>query len=131
MNDKPYILIDTSVWIEFLRNNPLYVPPIKQELIQGNIASVDVIFGELLQGIRSEKDRDIINQLYDSIHIIPDEKDWLNAGNISHQLKNKGLSVGLIDCYIASIALRNNYKIWSQDKGFNVIQKVFPKLILQ
>ena len=47
------IVIDTSVWIEFLKQNPLYAPKITELLENREVLAVEFIFGELLQRRRS------------------------------------------------------------------------------
>ena len=39
------LLLDTSIWIDFFRNQPTIVPAVKQKLVLGNIVGLDVIFG--------------------------------------------------------------------------------------
>lgn len=50
------ILVDTSVWIEYLRNRPLYKQILRHCLEIGDIATTGTIFGELLQGAKNQKE---------------------------------------------------------------------------
>ncbi|GMO26182.1 MAG: hypothetical protein Ta2B_06280 [Termitinemataceae bacterium] len=50
------IILDTSVWIEFLRRNVKYFDPISQMLTKMDILAVEVVFGELLQGVKNKRE---------------------------------------------------------------------------
>ncbi|MDR2069052.1 MAG: hypothetical protein LBP71_04200 [Spirochaetaceae bacterium] len=45
------IILDTTVWIEFLKNNEEYYPVISALLEKKEILAVECIFGELLKGV--------------------------------------------------------------------------------
>ena len=50
------IIVDTSVWIEYLKNRPPVAEKLDQHLLAGNIFTVGPVVAELLQGARTEKD---------------------------------------------------------------------------
>jgi predicted nucleic acid-binding protein len=54
------IILDTSVWIEHLKNNQNFFPKISKLLESGEILAVECIFGELLQGVKDKFEKDII-----------------------------------------------------------------------
>lgn len=47
----------------------------------------------------------------------------MKAGRLSFSMKRKGLTVNIVDCYIAVIANENNCKIFSLDEHFKSIKK--------
>jgi predicted nucleic acid-binding protein len=51
------------------------------------------------------------------------EHDWVNAGKLSYDLKKKGKTINLADCYISIIAKENRSSILTLDKHFKEIQR--------
>ena len=51
------IILDTSVWIEFLKNNQNFYPRIVKLMENMEIMAVECVFGELLQGVKNEEPR--------------------------------------------------------------------------
>jgi len=54
------IILDTSVWIEHLKNNQSFFPKISKLLESGEILAVECVFAELLQGVKENSEKDII-----------------------------------------------------------------------
>ena len=51
------ILVDTSVWIDYFNGNENeYTDALDKALINGTVAIGDLIFLEILQGFRNDKD---------------------------------------------------------------------------
>lgn len=113
-NEK--IIVDTSIWIEFLKNSPIIFPRMQALLEDNNVIGVEFIFGELLQGAKTIREKDIINLYWQCLPKADESSIWLEAGDFSSEnmLLNKG--VGLIDCAIIVLSIRNNFKVWTLDK---------------
>jgi len=47
------IILDTSVWIEHLRNNPRFFPKVGKILENREALALESVFGELLQGAKT------------------------------------------------------------------------------
>ncbi|MBI4826362.1 MAG: PIN domain-containing protein, partial [Nitrospirae bacterium] len=56
---------------------------------------------------------------------ILDQQDgtWEKAGRLSFQMKKKGITVHLVDCYIAVIADENRCRLFTLDKHFKEIKR--------
>jgi predicted nucleic acid-binding protein len=115
------IVIDTSVWIEFLKQNPLYVPTITVLLENREVLAVEFIFGELLQGVKNKREKRIITDYWKSLPKCSQENVWIEAGNYSSENKLFSKGIGLIDCAIIVSARKHQAKIWSLDKKLNNI----------
>ena len=78
MSDK--IIIDTSILIEYFKNNTKYVSFIEENLNLENIYIVGPIISELLHGVKTEKE---YSMLFQSITAIPYLdcifEDWIKA----------------------------------------------------
>jgi predicted nucleic acid-binding protein len=54
------IILDTSVWIEHLKNNQNYYQKICKLLEYKEILAVECVFGELLQSVRYKNEKEVI-----------------------------------------------------------------------
>jgi hypothetical protein len=54
------IIVDTSIWVEFLKGNPVYFSLLQELLENQNVLTIDCIFAELLQGAKDKIERKII-----------------------------------------------------------------------
>lgn len=113
------IILDTSVWIEFLKNNPLFSPQVTSLLIRQQVLGLEWIFGELLQGAADKRERHIILSYWENIPKLDSSGIWIEAGNYSSEEKLIGKGVGLIDCAIIIACRQTNSTIWSLDKKLN------------
>jgi predicted nucleic acid-binding protein len=117
------ILADTSVWVEFLRSNKSIFPVLRELLEGGEILAMECVFGELLQGVKTTREKEVI---LDYWKYIPNEDEngiWLEAGKYSceNRLVDKG--IGLIDSAIVCFARKYNAQVWSLDKKLMSILK--------
>ena len=112
------IILDTSIWIEHLRNNPIYFPIVKKLLEDREILAVECIFGELLQGVKSKSEKEIIINFWTYLPKENYENIIIQAGEYFAQNKLLDHGVGLIDAIILLYAVRSNSKIWTLDKNF-------------
>lgn len=120
------IIADTSVWIEYLRGrNPDISDPFKVYLKKRKIVAVSAVFGELLQGVKNRREREIIEGFWAHLPHVDEKEHFIKAGLISNKLKLTSHGVGLIDAYILSVALAEDLPIWTLDKKLNrVIDQV-------
>lgn len=110
------IIIDTSVWIEFLRNNKKYFNHIKNLLENNKVLTLEIIFSELLQGARNKKEQEIIYQYWINLPKISLKGLMIKAGIYSSNNKLVYKGVGLIDVIILICAIKTKSKIWTLDK---------------
>ncbi|MEM8938365.1 MAG: PIN domain-containing protein [Bacteroidota bacterium] len=111
------IVADTSIWISFLRQDDQDTIDILRSYLKKNeVFSVSAVFGELYQGVKSNWEKDVINQVRENLPTVDEENLFINAGLLSndHRLYAKG--VGLIDCYILVACLQNELALWTKDK---------------
>jgi predicted nucleic acid-binding protein len=110
------VLVDTSVWIEFLRRNERYFFTVKGLLENRNVVALECVFGELLQGAKNQRESDVIISYWNNLPKITIDNLLIESGKYSseHKLISKG--IGLIDCAIIVSAKRLKAKIWSFDR---------------
>ncbi len=111
------ILVDTSVWIEFLRqNNESIELAMVREIENSNIIALSPVFGELLQGIKSSREERIIIDLWEDLMKVNEAQLLIHAGKLSYKHKLNSKGVGLIDCAILVAARMNKLEVWTLDK---------------
>ena len=113
------IILDTSVWIEFLKNNPEYYSKVKDLLENRKVLAIECIFGELLQGAKSKREIEIISLYWENLPKAIIENGWIEAGKYSSINKLTSIGVGIIDSFIIVTARKVKASIWSLDKKLN------------
>ncbi len=119
------ILIDTSVWIKYFRDQSTRLSKRVDEILSKHEVYVPkIVIAELIQGSKSEREISVIEDFVDAFNIVDQSEDtWMKAGRLSYSLKKKGKTVNLTDCYIAVIAQEYDCHIFSLDEHFTDIQK--------
>jgi predicted nucleic acid-binding protein len=112
------LILDTSVWIEFFRNSQNYFPEIKKLLESREILAIEFIFGELLQGVKNKKEKEIILDYWTYLPKEKYENIIVEAGIYSAENKLLDFGVGLIDTIILMHAIKSDSKIWTLDNKF-------------
>ena len=115
------IVVDTSVWIEFLKGNSSIYPKLKSLLEKNEILAFEPVFGELLQGVKNNRERDIVSNYWFNLPKFTTDGSFFSAGLQSgkNQWFNKG--VGLIDCSILLYARERGCQLWTFDKKLSSI----------
>jgi len=110
------ILIDTSVWIEFFKTKDQFTHVIMQAMRQQRVVAAECVFGELLQGVKNPRERDVIFSYWQNLPKCDESGLWIEAGRLSMEKKLFSKGVGLIDAFLITFARRYRTKIWSLDK---------------
>jgi predicted nucleic acid-binding protein len=115
------IIPDTSVWIEYFKKHEPIFSRMQNILENQQVLAVECIFGELLQGCRSEREKTIIVDFWTYLPRVDDNDLIITAGIYSYKNKLISKGVGLIDAVIISASQSANAKIWTLDKKLKVI----------
>ncbi|MBN7810256.1 PIN domain-containing protein [Algoriphagus sp. H41] len=110
------VIFDTSIWIEYFKRNPEYFQPCQELLDSGSVYTLEVIFAELMQGARGQRELEMIRLYYENLPKLDASNQIFEAGVFSqeNQLIHKG--IGLIDTIIIFAAIQNRMKVWTLDK---------------
>jgi len=126
------VIIDTSAWIQFFRYGSDEVSQLVAELVEKNQAVVTgVVLAELLQGIKTDKERRHLTTLFSSLPFIETvREDWQNAGEDLQALRRRGITVPLTDAVIATVAHRRGLSVLTTDPHFKSfkVNRVGPEL---
>jgi predicted nucleic acid-binding protein len=128
------LLLDSSVWIDAQRGRSTAATQfVTARDDHEEIATTGVIFQEVLQGIRLEKDYEHMRQVLWSALIL--EPRELSTYDVAAQLYRRGCAAGLTirkptDCLIAAIALEHGALLVHNDRDFIHLAQVEPALMI-
>jgi predicted nucleic acid-binding protein len=122
------ILIDTSAWIEFLRDTGSPVCLRVDGLLDKEIAVCDPVRMEVLAGARNERHLSDLRRLLARASTIPVVPiDYEEAAALYRLCRSEGDTVPkLIDCLIAAAAMRASASILHMDADFDILARHTP-----
>ena len=115
------IIADTSVWIEFLKGNETVFRRMQTLLENREITALEPVFGELLQGTKNKRERQVIIDYWKNTPRIDESELWIVAGLYAGEKKLFAKGVGLIDAFIVIASLKTNAQIWTLDEKLNKV----------
>ncbi len=122
------ILVDTNIIIDFWRKPNAEMTTV---FSTKDIAVCGVVKAELLYGARSSTD---CYRILNALAVFPCldlcATDWDILGKNLYDLRSHGVTVPFQDAIIATTAMINGASIWTNDKHFALIKKVFTNLVL-
>ena len=119
------ILIDTSAWVEFLRGTGSPACDRVEALLDGEIATCGAIRMEVLAGARDEHHLERLRRLLARAVVLPTTPaDYDEAAALIRRCRREGSTIRrLIDCLIASVAIRAATPILHNDGDFDVLAR--------
>lgn len=120
------VLVDPSIWIDFLQDPESDHNSRLEDLIKENNRAVicGIVLQEILQGIKDDKSyRQIKNSLSNLPFINIDKEVYLHSSSLYRSLRKKGVTVPSVDVTIASIAILNKVPLFTKDSHFRKIAK--------
>jgi len=120
------ILVDTSAWIEFLRDTGSPVCEHVDALLAGEFASCDSILMELLAGARDDTHLRNLRALLARATVLPTQSaHYERAAMLYRQARVTGLTVRThIDCLIAAVAISHDVPLLHADQDFDALATV-------
>ncbi|HSF07368.1 MAG TPA: PIN domain nuclease [Methylomirabilota bacterium] len=123
------IVVDTTVWIDFLEARGTTFDRHLTELLERDapLALVDVVYGEVLQGIR---DDDTYHRIRMSLLAHPilrprGLETFETAANLFRAARRRGLTVRRsVDCLIAATCLEAGAELYHNDRDFDALARV-------
>ena len=104
-------LVDTDVWIDFLRGVPEAVDFVEQLPDVVSISAVSV--AELYAGVREGKDREVLGDLLTSLKVLDLNDVGAAHGGLIRRDFGKSHGVGLSDALIAATALQHDCQLFT------------------
>lgn len=119
------ILIDTSAWIEFLRDTGSPICEEVDRLLGEKIATCDAVRMEVLAGARDETHlRQLRGLLARATNLGTGPADYEAAAALYRTCRRNGETVRkLVDCLIAAIAVREVLPVLHADVDFDALAR--------
>ena len=120
------ILVDTTVWIDFLRGNRSPFRKRLHQLIEQeeDLCLTAINLTEILQGIKSDTEFERTRRylLAFPLFLMNDVSTYIHAARIYRACQKSGKTVRkTVDCLIAAIAIENNLTLLHNDRYFDKI----------
>lgn len=124
-------LVDTSAWVEYLRDRDSEVSDAVARLLETPDVTftTDVVRMELLAGARSEAHARSLSRLLDRVRFVPTRPlfDFDAAATIYRTCRRGGMTPrSHIDCLVAAVAVANSLPILQCDRDFPGIARFVP-----
>ncbi len=121
------VIIDTSAWIEYFGNgNPQIVAKVDQCLAQNLVGIGDLIYCEVMQGIRSPQQRKTVSSLFASLphfDMVGFQIAEKSAANY-RLLRSKGVTIRkTIDVLIGTFCAEKGFDLIHNDSNFNLMAR--------
>jgi len=123
------ILVDTSVWVEVLRDKKGEVVHAFRDRVGAEICVLTRFTQlELLQGVRNEMEwKQLDDYLETQYYLEATENTWKEAARVFFELRRKGVPLSSpVDCCIAQIAIESGVLLLHRDRDFERIARIRP-----
>lgn len=119
------ILVDTSAWVEYLRDTGSAACDRVDAVLDEEIAICDAIRMEVLAGARNERHLQALRRLLARATIFPtDPGHYDEAATLYRICRQEGEPVRkLIDCLIGAVAIRAGTPVLHNDSDFDVLAR--------
>ncbi len=120
------VLVDTSAWICFFaRKDFSEIKEIVSHLLDENRAAVaGPVLVELIQGARTEKERDFLKNRIEGLHwLTVTDMHWHEAADLSFGWRRKGVTVSTVDALLAVVALSYDCSLLHKDSDFDLLAR--------
>ena len=123
------IIVDTSVWVEVLKDKKgKGVKLFRERIGDENCVFTRFTQLELLQGAKNELEwRQLDDYLSTQYYLETTENTWREAARIYFELRRKGITISSpVDCCIAQIAIEVQALLLHRDRDFEKIARIRP-----
>lgn len=115
------VLVDSSVWIQYLKKaDSVHAEHLDRLLSDDRAAVCGPIKAEILSGARSIEYFHKLQNWFEGLPslVVSDERLWHRIAESRFKLARKGVQYKLIDLFIAWVAHEHAVPVWSLDRDF-------------
>jgi len=124
------VLVDSSVWIDFLKNHSTPKTQLLEKLIidREDLCICGFVFAEVLQGIKDENQYIATKQQLSNLIYLEDDVSTFDLGAaIYRELGKQGLTIrNSIDCLIAATVIQHGAHLLDADRDYEFIDQHYP-----
>lgn len=120
------IVVDTSVWVDFLNGRDS--APVRRcaELIEDGapVGLTDIVLTEILQGLRSDREAKLVERHLRAFPTLCLEAldDHVLAASLYRQARRSGVTIRkTLDCLIAAPCVRSGSPLLHDDRDFDLL----------
>jgi predicted nucleic acid-binding protein len=124
------ILIDTSAWVAFFRNQRPTAEAVDTALESGEAALCGPVVTELRRGLRLAERSKVLGLLEACVALEQPDDLWVAAGDLGSHLARRGITVKTLDLLIATYALAARVPLLTTDTDFRTIASAGVGLML-
>jgi hypothetical protein len=120
------VLVDISVWIQFLKGNNQFFSSMLKLIENGEIYTLELIFAELLQGVITNRELKLITDFYAQMRVLDQPGLIFESGDFSRKEGLINTGIGLIDAVSINSANQFGLELWTLDRkilGYLGVQK--------
>jgi predicted nucleic acid-binding protein len=125
----PWILVDSSVWIEFYRprGNAEVRKAVVEALASATLFTLPIIVTEVVQGAPDAEVLEDLAMDFSSLEWIPvDAETAVSGARLGFALRRAGHPVPPTDLLIAASAIQIDAELWHLDSHFETIAGMAP-----
>ena len=120
-------IVDSSVWIDFIADRgTTHAVWLRSELERETVGLTDLILYELLQGVRSDAQFEMLRDRMSEFELLATLTDGLEviAANNYRHLRSKGITVRkTVDCLIATFCIEGGHALLHNDRDFDGFER--------
>ncbi|MEU4014403.1 PIN domain nuclease [Microbacterium sp. NPDC028030] len=125
------ILVDSSVWIAYLRGIDAPVVDQLERLIvdDADIAITEPVIMELLAGARTPQELARVEAIANGLPLVPlrSVTDFRTASDLYRASALNGHPIrSMVDCLIAAVAIRRDVSLLERDRDFLFLAEISP-----
>jgi predicted nucleic acid-binding protein len=127
------ILIDTSVWVEFLRRkgDPRAKARVASHLELDEAAYTCPVLLELLVGARDDGEERLVRDVLEmSVRRAFGARHWEVAAEMEQQLRRKGCVVPRDDVLVAAVAAEDKLPLLCRDRHFDILRDLAGRKLI-
>jgi len=120
-------LIDTCVWVDFLRGKENAHVKLLEELLKSGDAFVnEIIFSEICFGASNKKQFEQYHSKFSSLPFRYLPAGWdTELAKMGYSMKSAGFKPFIADLLIALTAISSDMILLTKDRDFDVMEKLF------
>ena len=125
------IVVDTSVWVDVFNDNDTVQAKSCAQLIEAGepVALTDIVFAEILQGLRSEREARLVERHLRAFPILKLDglDDFALAAELYRSARRAGVTIRkTLDCLIAAPCVRSGAPLLHADSDFDRLATCTP-----
>lgn len=114
------ILVDTSVWVEFFRQQRVYADHLRVLLRKKAIVTLEPIFSELLYGVGNRQEYEVIHSFWQMLPKMEfSEGSMIEAASLARQRNYHLMGIGVLDAAIIKATEDGEHRLWTLNDRIN------------